>query len=293
MFGTDVDALDISYPAKNGARLAGFSNLVTKVTDNVAWCAMSFPERPCFSLGMLGDILDFQNGLYFENERRQNAGEERLKFGVLSSTHSGVFSLGGDLRLFVNAVRSGNAFLLRSYAHLCVDTIYKNWCGLGANIVVIALVQGAAMGGGMEAALSGGLLVAERDARLGLPEIGIGLFPGMGAYPLLAARIGMSRAERLILGGEIYSAQEMYEMGVVDILAESGRGADAVVEFISKNTNKHNALASVLQQRRAYFPLTLAALRRDAELWVEAALGLTEKDLEKMERLASVQLRIE
>src|SRR3546814_11530106 len=68
-----------------------------------------------------------------------------------------------------------------------------------------------------------------------------GLFPGMGAYSILARRIGHVHAERMILGGKVYSAEEMYDMGLVHVIAETGEGEQAVRDYISENNARHRS----------------------------------------------------
>ena len=63
---------------------------------------------------------------------------------------------------------------------------------------------------------------------MGLPEILFNLFPGMGAYSLLARRIGLRAAEELILSGKVLPAAKLHEMGIVDVLAKDGEGEAAV-----------------------------------------------------------------
>lgn len=153
----------------------------------------------------------------------------------------------------------------------------------------IALVQGEALGGGFEAALSCNVLIAERSARLGLPEILFNLFPGMGAYTLLARRLGPAQAERIILGGRIYSAAEMYDMGVVDILVDDGAGERAVYTYIKKRNKSQNAYQAMQQIRQRYQAIDYQELMDITVLWVDAALQLEDKDLRIMERLTKSQ----
>lgn len=80
-------------------------------------------------------------------------------------------------------------------------------------------------------------------------------------------------------------------MGVVDILAEDGEGAQAVTDYVARNRRKFNAQQALLQTRRRVAGVTEAELRDVVELWVEAALGLQEPDLRKMERLVAAQRR--
>ena len=75
--------------------------------------------------------------------------------------------------------------------------------------------------------------VAEEKAQMGLPEILFNLFPGMGAYSLLARRIGARAAEELILSGRVLSARQLHEMGVVDVVAPNGQGESTVRAWIA------------------------------------------------------------
>ena len=98
----------------------------------------------------------------------------------------------------------------------------------------IALVQGDALGGGFEAALSATVLIAEESSRMGFPEILFNLFPGMGAFSFLSRKIGRRAAEEMITSGTIYSARQLYDMGVIDVLTPDGTGEAAVHGFIRK-----------------------------------------------------------
>mgnify|MGYP002682632289 CR=1 FL=1 len=90
--------------------------------------------------------------------------------------------------------------------------------GLDAGAHSIALVQGDALGGGFEMALSTDYLIAEEHSSFGFPEIMFGLFPCTGAMGLLSARIGARKAERMMTNKKIYSADELYDMGARGIL---------------------------------------------------------------------------
>src|SRR3546814_19029377 len=84
-----------------------------------------------------------------------------------------------------------------------------------------------------------------------------GLFPGMGAYSILARRIGHVHAERMILGGKVYSAEEMYDMGLVHVIAETGEGEQAVRDYISENNARHSGHVGVYRAGRRVNPLPL------------------------------------
>jgi DSF synthase len=180
---------------------------------------------------------------------------------------------------------------MRAYAETCVRMQYSNSKGFDAPIITMALVQGDALGGGFEHALAFDILVAERSARLGLPEIIFNLFPGMGAYSFLLRRVGRKLAEQFILEGKIFTAAELHELGIVDILVDDGAGENAIVEYCQRNQRRFAAERAVYLARRAANPVELEELLRITNIWAETAMSLTEADVHKMERLADAQER--
>ncbi len=254
------------------------------------WCYMEPKPRPCFNPALLAEIGRFVSAIGLVNQGAGGAGP--VRFTVLASRSPGVFSLGGDLALFVDSARAKNRDALRRYARSCVGIVHSGIVGYGLPVTTISLVQGDAMGGGFEAALCNNVVIAERSARFGLPEVMFNLFPGMGAYSLLARRVGPVRAERMILDGRLYDAAELHEMGVVDILAEDGEGEKAVYEYMAQHARRRNAFQSVMKIRQRVNPITLEELHDIADLWVDAAMKLEAKDIRLMERLVRAQDRI-
>ena len=83
------------------------------------------------------------------------------------------------------------------------------------NVPAIAVVQGFALGGGMELALSCDFIVASEKAKFGLPEVGLGLIPGFGGTIRLARSVGVNRARYMIFSGEMISAAQARDWGLV------------------------------------------------------------------------------
>jgi DSF synthase len=215
----------------------------------------------------------------------------QIRYYVGASKIENVFNLGGDLALFVQLVKSQDRDALTHYAKLCVDSMYSRICNYNSSMTTISLVQGQALGGGFESALSSNVIIAERRARMGFPEILFNLFPGMGAYSLLGRRVGMKRAERMILSGRLYTAEELYELGVVDMLVEDGTGEAAVREFVRRNERHRNGMQAVFSCRQHFHRISYEELLNITNVWVDAALRLEEKDLKMMSRLARSQFR--
>ena len=252
------------------------------------WYDMHASPRPCFTPTLLAEIADFQEQVGFAVRRKELA----VSYLVLSSDVPGVFNLGGDLNLFSQHIENHDRQGLLAYAKGCIDVLYLNSAHLHLPLTTISLVQGSALGGGFEAALSSSVLVAEKGTELGLPEILFNLFPGMGAYSLLSRKLDFRRAEELITAGRLFSAEELHELGVVDVLAEPGEGVQAVHSYIRRHRRASNGLQAIRRVREYLNPLTYDELMDVAEIWVDAALNLTSRDLRMMGKLVGAQNRL-
>jgi DSF synthase len=203
-----------------------------------------------------------------------------------------VFNLGGDLALFVLLIKARDREALAHYAKLCIENMYPRiqnfFC---PTLTTISLVQGDALGGGFESALSSDVIFAEESAQMGLPEILFNLFPGMGAYSLLSRRLGMRAAEELILSGRILPAAKLHELGVVDVLAPDGHGESAVREWIAKNAKRRNGMQAMFRARQQVHPVTREELDAVTDTWVDAAMRLEDRDLKMMSRIVRAQMR--
>jgi DSF synthase len=256
------------------------------------WGYMRQRGTPCFNLGLLKSIREFGNALTANGGTVECGGtRHKVNYYVAASRVPRVFNLGGDIALFLLLIKSGDRDALAHYAHLCIDNIYARVRNYGCpELTTISLVQGEALGGGFETALASDVIVAEESATMGLPEILFHLFPGMGAYSLLARRVGPRVAEELILSGRVLPAARLHEMGIVDVLAKDGEGEAAVRSWIAKNARRRIGFQAVMQARKQVFPLTRAELDAVVETWLDCALRIEERDLRMMERLVRAQL---
>ena len=269
-------------------RLSEF-DLQYDADQKILWCYFDFTGRPCFTSTVLEEAQRIQRLVRSLSEEAPEDGP--IRYLVLGSRAQGVWNLGGDLELFAELIRRGDRSALSRYAQACCEVGYTNATLYGLPIITIALVRGEALGGGFEAALSSNVIVAERSARFGLPEILFNLFPGMGAYTFLSRRLAPGLAERMILSGEIYTAEHLYQLGVVDVLAADGEGTEAVYAYTGRHGRRHGAHTALRQARWVTNPVSLEEMLRIADLWVDAALKLTDADLRKMIRLAMAQDR--
>jgi len=250
------------------------------------WYYMHAEPRPCFTPKLLSELQEFRDDLRCEIDAPEG---RRVRYMILASKVPGIFNLGGDLDLFRSLVATRDREGLQIYARACIDLLWANMSHLDRDVTTIALVQGDALGGGMEGAMASNVLIAERSAKMGLPEILFNLFPGMGAYSLLSRKIGPAQAERMILSGRTYTAEELYDLGVVDVLADDGQGEMAVYDYIRRENKTRNGYRAVRAVRDYVNPITYEELIAVTEIWVDAALRLETRDLRMMERLVTRQ----
>ncbi len=258
----------------------------------IAWTHMKPSGAPCFNFGMLEELRAHEGGIESNGGRLLHEGElHQIHYIVIGSKIESIFSLGGDLSWIVPLIKSGDRDTLMRYAKLCIDNIHSRICNYHSPMTTISLVQGEALGGGFETALASNVIIAERRSRMGLPEILFNLFPGMGAYSLLGRRVGIRRAEEMISSGRIYTAAELHEMGVVDVLAEDGLGEAAVYDYISRNERRRNGMQAMFNCRQHFNPISYDELLNITNIWVDAALRLEDRDLKLMSRLGRSQLK--
>ena len=289
----------LKVPASTGAEPAGeateyfFSEQLSAFFDreqHAMWLRWNPTPRPNFNPDLLRDLDRYCRFITHTGGEVDCGGESApVEYAILASKVPGVFNLGGDLSLFTKLIDSQDRDGLLGYGKACVDVLYRNYLGHELPITTISLIQGECLGGGFEAALSSEVLVSERQARFGFPEILFNMFPGMGAYSFLERKVGKRATENLITSGKMYSADDMLAMGVVDLVVDQGRGEAEIAGFIRSRSRSRNARAGLAAARRRVHKLDYEELIGVVEAWVDTALNLSHRDLKLMQRLVSRQ----
>jgi enoyl-CoA hydratase len=171
-------------------------------------------NRPDARNAVNGDVA---NGMAAALDRLDE--DDRLRVGIVTGA-GGYFSAGMDLKAFVQG-QSPYAEG-RGFAGITQRASRKP---------LIAAVEGFALAGGFEIALSCDLIVASREARFGIPEVKRSLVAAAGALLRLPKRVPYHVAMELALTGEPISAERAYELGAVNRLTEPGTALDAAVEL--------------------------------------------------------------
>ena len=258
----------------------------------VYWAFMNPRPRPSFGSRLLLDLNSFITGIIESHGQTIQGGRPHtIHYAVLASKVPGVFNLGGDLSLFRDAILNQDRVQLEKYAEMCVADLFPWNRNFDLPITTISLVQGTALGGGFEAALASSVVVAEESCKMGFPEVLFNLFPGMGAYSFLQRKVGRRITEELILSGNTYTARQLYDMGVVDIITADGTGQAAVANYVRKHGRGSNGRRAFERVRRDFEAVTREELLHVTAVWVDAAMHLNERDLRMMDRLVRAQER--
>lgn len=224
-------------------------------------------ERPAEGVALLRiNRPEARNALNMEVRRllaqrmAEVADDEAVRCIVLTGNEK-AFAAGADIKEMANVgtiemLQRGTLKLWRSIA-ACPKP-------------VIAAVNGFALGGGCELAMTCDIIIAGESAKFGQPEVKIGIIPGGGGTQRLARAVGKYKAMRYVLTGDIFSAREAYEMGLVSELV-----ADAQVEQRAVDMAKQIAELSPLAMEQAK-----EAVLRGMDASLETGLALETKAIQ-------------
>ncbi|MDG6347989.1 crotonase/enoyl-CoA hydratase family protein [Luteimonas sp. 8-5] len=284
-----MNAIVLQHPNVNSPRTASrISTQIRRLRADALWITLARDGATGLQNFTPALVQEFR-GLVDELQDRRAA--TPLNYAVVQSADPAYFSMGGDLRFFRDCIQRRDAAALRDYSMRCLDLL-ESWSGrLKDTTTSIALIQGRALGGGFEMALSTDYLIAEEHSSFGFPEIMFGLFPCTGAMGLLSTRIGARQAERMMTNKKIYSATELYDMGLVDEVCATGEGELAVERFIANHSSRLKARLKVQQSRCRHTALDHAEGVRIVEDWVETAMCLSADELRTMDMLIMMQER--
>jgi len=148
-------------------------------------------------------LKDIQMGIQEAKDRSE------MKVLILTGSGEKAFVAGADIAE-MKGMNSIEALNFSKMGHLTLKMIQD------LDRPVIAAVNGFALGGGTEIALACDFIYASENARFGFPEVTLGIFPGFGGTQRLPRLIGKGKAKELILTGKMITAQEAYQMGIVN-----------------------------------------------------------------------------
>jgi len=206
------------------------------------------------------DIENSNAGITFFTEEGLNV----LNADVLHTFHSIVAKLGKEQSVRTLVIRAlGKVFLagadIKEMANF-TPNLGRGYAELGQGVfadlaalpcISIAAINGPALGGGLELALACDFRLAVRSAKLGCPEVTLGLIPGWGGIGRLSKLIGPSHAKRMYLTGTPVSAEEALSWGLVDEVVNSPEDLEHRVAAFCKGLKKASPSAVALAKRAA------------------------------------------
>lgn len=176
--------------------------------------------------------------------------DRELAVGVITGTGKG-FSAGMDLKGFASGEFP-----------IAGDRGFAGIAQRSARKPLIAAIEGFALAGGLEIALSCDIIVASREAKLGIPEVGVGLYAGAGALLRLPRRVGIGQSALLALTGKPISGEEGHRIGLVDRLTDAGNAVEEALTLAE--TIAGNAPLALAASKAV---LVGGFTKPDAEFW--------------------------
>lgn len=192
-------------------------NLIIEKKEKIAVVTLNRPK----ALNALNSAVLDDLESYF----KEVAEDKQTRVIILTGSGDKAFVAGADLKE-ISTLDAKSAHLFAKKGQRVFSAIER------LPQVVIGAINGFALGGGLELALSCDFLIASPQAKFGLPETGLGLLPGFGGTQRLSRLIGLNRARELIFTGQHIGAEEALTLGLVNRISDSV--LDAALEVSNK-----------------------------------------------------------
>jgi enoyl-CoA hydratase len=226
-----------------------FKFIIYEKSEGVATITLNRPEAlNAFSKEVVDEVLQA-----VEDARN----DENVRVVVLTGAGEKAFSAGADIK----AMKGMNALKARE-----LSLMGERLCSAFENLEkpVIAAINGYALGGGLETAMSCDIRIASENARVGQTEINIGLIPGWGGTQRLTRLVGVGKAKELVYTGKIVDAKTAEQLGIVNMVVPADKFREAVRQFALDLASKAPVALKVAK----------ALINKGAEIGLDAALAL-------------------
>ncbi len=216
-----------------------------EVRDRVAILTIDHPPANAFNGQTMADL----NAAF-----RAAEADAAVKVIVITGAGPRFFVAGADIKELASAGAMGQGRGMIEFGQATFAMIEAS------RKPVIAAVNGVCLGGGMELFLSCHMRIVSSAARLGQPEINLGIIPGWGGTQRLTRQIGMARAMEIILTGDQLDAAEAYRLGLVNKVVEPGHVLDEALALANKIASKGGlAIGASIKAMREGLQIPLAA----------------------------------
>lgn len=233
-----------------------FEYLLVEKQDRIAWVSINRPKK----LNALNAaLLEELHQLFLSIK-----GESDIRVIVLTGSGEKAFVAGADIAEFAQFDAQQGKMLSRKGQETVFDLIAQS------SKPVIAAINGFALGGGLELALSCHIRIASTNARMGLPETSLGVIPGYGGTQRLSQLIGRGRATEMILSCRMVTAEEALNIGLVSQVVSQEEllsSAAALSEKIMYNSS--NAMGHALRVIDAAYQEGVAGFEQEISAFGE------------------------
>jgi enoyl-CoA hydratase len=225
-----------------------FKFIVYEKSEGVATITLNRPEAlNAFSKDAVNEVL-----MALEDVKV----DENVRVVVLTGAGEKAFSAGADIRAMIGmtVLRARELSLMGEKLCVALENLEKP---------VIAAINGFALGGGLEVAMSCDLRIASETARVGQTEINIGLIPGWGGTQRLTRLVGVGKAKELVFTGRMIDAKTAEQLGIVNMVVPADKFREAVKQFAQELAQKAPVALKVAK----------ALISKGADIGLESALA--------------------
>ena len=197
-----------------------FENLLIKTENNITTISINRPKK----LNAL-NIKTFEE---IANAVKLNVLNEKTKCIIITGVGDKAFIAGADIKEFIDYNASA-AYDFSENGNKFLFEVIEN-----STKPIIAMINGYALGGGLELAMACHIRVASDDSRMGLPEVSLGIIPGYGGTKRLPLLIGKGRAMEMIITGRMINAKEAKSFGLINYVVKK----EKLTDFCNSLANK-------------------------------------------------------
>jgi enoyl-CoA hydratase len=199
-------------------------NIVTEIKNEVLVITINRPDK----LNALNkQTIEELHELFVDAENDKN-----IRALIITGSGNKAFVAGADIAEFANySIEEGRQ--LSSIGHFKIFNFIENY-----SKPIIAAVNGFALGGGLELAMACHMRVASANAKMGLPEVSLGVIPGYGGTQRLAQLVGKGKAFEMITTADMINAEDAYKWGLVNYVTTQEELLNKCFEITSKMITK-------------------------------------------------------
>jgi len=226
-----------------------FKLIIYEKNEGIATITLNRPEAlNAFSKEVIEEVLQALEDV---------KNDENIRAVVLTGAGEKAFSAGADIKAMkgMNALKARELSLMGEKLCYAFERLEKP---------VIAAINGFALGGGLEVAMSCDLRIASETARMGQTEINIGLIPGWGGTQRLTRLIGKTKAKELVFTGKIIDAKTAEQLGIVNMVVPADKFKETVRQFALELAQKAPVALKVAK----------ALIDKGSDMGLDAALAL-------------------